>query len=121
MLAERPLLWYGCTWKGSSASLVEVPPIVNTGPLRLVSGPWPALLMPPARLSTACLPWGGFFCFPRTYMRRYCMTDRDPSLQGALPDADRASGRDVVFMAVAAGVALPWLGLRLTGFHGDPA
>jgi len=24
-------------------------------------------------------------------------------------------------MAVAAGVALPWLGLRLTGFHGDPA
>jgi cation:H+ antiporter len=44
------------------------------------------------------------------------MTERDES-----PMAERATGRDGVFMALALVIALPWLGLRLEGFHGDPA
>lgn len=34
---------------------------------------------------------------------------------------ERATGRDVVFMALAVAVALPWLGLRVQGYHGNPA
>jgi len=33
----------------------------------------------------------------------------------------RASGRDVLFMAIAVLVTLPWLALRFQGYHGDPA
>lgn len=35
--------------------------------------------------------------------------------------SERATGRDAVFMVLAVAVALPWLGLRLQGYHGDPA
>jgi cation:H+ antiporter len=35
--------------------------------------------------------------------------------------SERATGRDVVFMIVAAAVTLPWLLLRFQGYHGDPA
>jgi len=49
------------------------------------------------------------------------MTDRDPSPPDALSRAAPGRGRDIAFMVVAMGVSLPWLALRLTGFHGDPA
>src|SRR5581483_1423441 len=85
----------------------------------LASGPWPAPLTPPARLSTAGLPWGLFLL--RTFVRRLLMTDRAPSPPDALSRAAPGRGRDITFMVVAMGVSLPWLALRLTGFHGDPA
>ena len=45
----------------------------------------------------------------------------DPEQPGsAAADSGGTTGRDVAFMAVAIGIALPWLGLRLQGFHGDP-
>jgi cation:H+ antiporter len=34
---------------------------------------------------------------------------------------ERATGRDIVFMGLALLVALPWVVLRLQGYHGDPA
>jgi cation:H+ antiporter len=35
--------------------------------------------------------------------------------------AERATGRDFVFMAIAIAVGLPWLFLRFQGYHGNPA
>ncbi len=49
------------------------------------------------------------------------MTDRDGTSRAAPHHAKRGTGRDVAFMVVAIGVAVPWLALRFSGFHGDPA
>jgi cation:H+ antiporter len=65
------------------------------------------------------LPWGLFTL--RTFVRRSWMTDRDESSRAALPSTAQGAGRSVALMVVAVGVAVPWLWLRFTGFHGDPA
>lgn len=35
--------------------------------------------------------------------------------------SERATGRDLVFMIAAVAITLPWIVLRIQGYHGDPA
>jgi len=49
------------------------------------------------------------------------MTDVDPSSHPERSDSTGTTGRDVALIALAVGMAVPWLVLWLQGFHGDPA